>query len=424
MIEVSVVGGELVANRKSVLSLRFANTGRGPCVNIVFKLRLPAGVVLMGGSELVDIATIPAGRTRVHEVTVEAARPGRFDLTSANFSYRDELDRSVRVTDFRAGLTVTDAPEPVQIRQPVGRLQVKCETDQIELGAWDVLRIIVVNGTGVPLEDVTTVVEGPFQGNGKAARIAAMGAGVTARFPFHVNAAEGGRHVPVTVRTTYRHPDPNGTIRTRSQEDNLHVVVQSSDRPATAGPQTILYLAASPRDRAPLRSDVEMRKVHQRLQQGKYRDQYRLESRFAAQFDDISQALVDCEPHVLHFSGHGDEDGNLLAEDRYGDSTLITPEGLAGLFGRHRSTLRCVVLNSCYSARLTQAISTQVDHVIGMRDQIDDEAAIEFSVGFYIGLFGGHSVPEAFARGQAHLQAQPAFAPDHRTPIIFPPEKS
>ena len=38
-------------------------------------------------------------------------------------------------------------------------------------------------------------------------------------------------------------------------------------------------------------------------------------------------------------------------------------------------------------------MSQHIDYVVGMRWQIGDEAAIEFSVGFYTGLFAGHSVP-------------------------------
>jgi hypothetical protein len=56
-----------------------------------------------------------------------------------------------------------------------------------------------------------------------------------------------------------------------------------------------------------------------------------------------------------------------------------------------------------------------------MRYQIGDEAAIEFSVGFYLALFAGRTVPDAFAVGQAHILARPAIERQHLTPLIFPP---
>ena len=97
-----------------------------------------------------------------------------------------------------------------------------------------------------------------------------------------------------------------------------------------------------------------------------------------------------------------------------------TPEGLASLFGLHRATINCVIVNACYSERLARAMSQHIDHVVGMRSKIGDEAAIEFSVGFYTGLFAGHPVPEAFKRGLAHIQRSEATRPEYRTPLLLP----
>jgi hypothetical protein len=375
----------------------------------------------MGGSERVEIREIPAGRTHTHDITVQAARPGRFELASTNFSYRDEDDTPVRVSDFLAGLTVSAAPPPVVIRQPAGRLDVSCEGGALSLGEWDVLRIMVSNRTGVRLHNVTVAVDGPFQGDGKLARITVLEDGAAARFPFSVNASQGGRHVPVNVHLEYGHLDGNGTLQTRKQEDVLHLAVGSPASESPPGEQTILYLAASPPALPPLRSDLEMRKVKERLQLAKHRDRYRIEPYLAVRFDDISQALIDFEPQVVHFSGHGDSNGMLCIEDESGQSTLATPEGLAELFGQHKSTIRCVVVNACHSVRLAEALASRIDHVIGMRYQIGDAAAIEFSVGFYLALFAGWSVPDAFVRGRSHIRSRAALEQEHLTPLIFPP---
>jgi hypothetical protein len=229
--------------------------------------------------------------------------------------------------------------------------------------------------------------------------------------------------VPVTLHTTYGYRDVGGEVRTRTQKDSVNVVVRAVEPrlESVTGEQTVLYLAASPRNMPPLRSDLEMRKVKEKLQRSKERDRYRIEPCLAARFDDISQALIDYEPQVVHFSGHGDRNGNLCVEDEYGDSDSVTPEGLAELFGQHRSTIRCVVVNACHSVRLAEALATRIDHVVGMRYQIGDEAAIQFSVGFYLALFAGWSAPDAFVRGRAHIRSRPAIEQQHLTPLIFPP---
>lgn len=423
MIEASVVSAELAVGRVSAVLIRFANTGRGPCYNLHLNLRMPAGIVLMGGSSEVDVPVLPAGRTHTHTITVEARRPGRFQLTSSNFSYRDENDTPIRVTDFRSAL-VASAPD--HVRQPRGRLRVECEPGALDLDAWDVLRVRVTNSTGVALEDVIVSVDGPFATDGKRSRIATLNDGTAARYSFKVKASEGGQHVPVHVHTTYGYRDLSADLRTRTQEDHLDVVVRAAELPHDTVPataeQTMLYLAASPQDMPPLRSDVEARKVRERLQVSRQRDRYRIEWCPASRFDDITQALIDYEPHVVHFSGHGDADGNLIVEDDCGGRDFITPEGLADIFGQHRSTIRCVIVNACHSTHLAKILSTRIGHAVGMRAEIADEAAIQFSVGFYQGLFAGRSVPDAFERGRAYVRSRLALEPHHKTPLLFPPD--
>ncbi|MFI5911998.1 CHAT domain-containing protein [Dactylosporangium sp. NPDC051541] len=426
MIEVSVTPGEIVAGRPSRLVLRFFNSGRGGCFNVEFKLRLPPGVVLMGGEGRVDIPVLTAGREHTHAISVLAPRAGPFELTSATFTYRDEFDEQRRVNDFSFGMVATDAPPPVQVRQPSGRLRVECEDTSLPRGDWEMLRVLVSNGTGAGLSDVIVAVEGPFDTDGKRSRIAALGDGTTARCSFRVNAGAAGQHVPVTVRTTYAFRDAGGELRTRTQEDSVSVAVREAERhgPPASAEQVVLYLAASPRDMPALRSDLEMRKVQEKLARSRQRERYRIEWCPAARFEDISQALMDFEPHVVHFSGHGDADGNLCVEDETGHRDLVTPDGLADLFGQHRATLRCVVVNACHSMQLAETMAQRIEHTVGMRNQIADEVAIQFSVGFYEGLFAGWPVPKAFDRGCAHIRSRPGTGEQHVIPLLFPREQA
>lgn len=288
-------------------------------------------------------------------------------------------------------------------------------------GAWGEIRVLVRNTSDVALGDVTMDVSGPLRTNGRRSQVPQLRPGATARFAFSVLAEESGQ-VPVSMRLTFTYPDGLGSIRQVTQKDDLRVV--AGQDPVVGPGRTILYLAASPSDPdlelPPLRTDLEMKKVKERLQLSRTRDQYRIEFCPASEWDDLSQALADYDPRVVHFSGHGDSDGNLLLEDAVGGVALTTPEGLASLFGLHRATITCVIVNACYSERLARAMSQHIDHVVGMRWQIGDEAAIRFSVGFYTGLFAGHPVPEAFKRGLAHIQRSEATRLEYRTPLLLP----
>jgi hypothetical protein len=149
------------------------------------------------------------------------------------------------------------------------------------------------------------------------------------------------------------------------------------------------------------------------------RDRFRLEYRPALSVEDIGQALVDCSPRIVHFSGHGDRDGTLYVGNEDGSKIPIAPAGMAALLGQHAATVDCVILNACRTMLLAEAMAGHFDHVIAMRDAIGDEAAIAFSIGFYQGLAAGMQVRESFQRGRAFLLARLSDQAGHETPALL-----
>lgn len=428
MIEVSVQPSRIVAGSQTSLAIRFVNTGQGPCSDIVFRLEIPFGISLLEGRSKVEIPSLLAGGTHVHQIVVEASKGGEFELASGNFSYRDQYGVPEYPANLRWKLFVT-AGSSAQPRspRPAPRLAVRLEDadGKLSIGTWSKLRVLVQNSADVPLGDVIVDVSGPLRISGQRSRIPQLRPGATARFTFDVIADECGQ-LPVRAHTTFTYPDGLGSIRRATQEDGLRVEAARDPAPGLAkGPGgAVLYLTAGPDDPGmewpPLRSDLEMRKVKERLQMSRHRDEYRIEFCPAARWDDVSQALVDYDPQVVHFSGHGDSDGNLILENDACGVALTTPDGLARLFGLHRATIKCIIVNACYSEKLARAMSDNIDYVVGMRCQIGDEAAIQFSVGFYTGLFAGQSVPAAFERGLAHIQGSETTRPEYRTPLLLP----
>jgi CHAT domain len=421
MIEVVIESGRLAVGHETPLRVRFSNKGPGACTDIVFKLGLPPGLLLVGGRNSVEMPRILPGEEHVHVIQVEPTRAGEFEMRGRNFSYRDESGVPIRPPQPpRARLVVLPArpAEPVPQRAP---LHIAHGGAELELGEWDVFPLSVRSTTGVPLSDVTLSIQGPIKTDTTHATVSAIASGASVDVPFAVFAVEGGRHVPLRVHATFVYADEAGRRRRGEHDERLDVAVgqvtPKQNRPTTG--QTVLYLAASPKDQKPLRSDEEMRNVRERLQLGRYRDSFRLEPCVAARLADISQALIDHEPRIVHFSGHGQPDGRLLVEDESGYTDLVTPDGLAALFGLQAVTIRCVIVNACHSIMLAQAIAKKIDYVVGMRCEIGDEAAILFSVGFYQGLFAGRPVPDAFDRGCALVQAKQALTAESKTPVLF-----
>ena len=182
-------------------------------------------------------------------------------------------------------------------------------------------------------------------------------------------------------------------------------------------PIKILFLASDPSDASRLRLGQEWRDIQERLQLGRYREKFLLEQRMSVRPGDISQALLDFEPHIVHFSGHGTNTGELCFEDELGKIQSVTPNALAALFALVDEQVNCVVLNACYSETQAKAISQHINFIIGMNQAIGDKAAIAFAVGFYKALAANHSIDKAYKFGCVEIQIE--GIPEYLTPVLY-----
>jgi TIR domain/CHAT domain len=195
----------------------------------------------------------------------------------------------------------------------------------------------------------------------------------------------------------------------------------------------ILILAANPKGTSRLRLDEEVKKIEQGLERAKKRDQFSVVVKWAVTDDDLRRAMLDNEPEVVHFAGHGMGDGQrgtgrdlipeeetdsggLAFEDDAGNVHLISGDVLAGLFALCSDSVKCVVLNACYSEAQAEAIGRHIDFVVGMRQSIGDTAAIKFAVGFYDALGAGKGFDKAFEFGRNAIGLK--GIPEQLTPIL------
>lgn len=184
-----------------------------------------------------------------------------------------------------------------------------------------------------------------------------------------------------------------------------------------AAPPTkkILILAANPIDTTRLRLDEEVREIDAGLRRAMQRDKFELRQRGAVRVRDIRQAMLDENPNLMHFSGHGEIEG-LMFENQSGEAQIVDTEALAELFELFKDDVECVLLNACYSALQAEAISRHIPYVIGMSKGIGDRAAIEFAIGFYEALGAGRSVEDAFKFGRNAIRLE--RIPEHLTPVL------
>jgi hypothetical protein len=158
----------------------------------------------------------------------------------------------------------------------------------------------------------------------------------------------------------------------------------------------ILFLAANPETAVALDLEEEIRSLEGELRAVDHRDDIELIQAPAARPDDVIRLLREDPPTIVHFSGHGSQDGIILrTESAY---IAVSGPALAEVLGDRG--IKLVVLNSCFSDLQAEALAATVPALVGTTAAVGDEAARRFSTAFYRTIGNGHAVGEAFRDGR------------------------
>jgi hypothetical protein len=183
----------------------------------------------------------------------------------------------------------------------------------------------------------------------------------------------------------------------------------------------ILLIGSNPQtdDLDELAIDEEARDIEIKLRASEHREAFQLKWRGAARPLDLQQILLEERPTIVHFSGHGaGADGLIFHSDRSGEDLTVPSETLRDLFRIHGRGVRVVVLNACDSVAQARVLRECVDFVVGMQDEIADEAARVFASAFYRGLGFGSTVQDAFDQGVLDLRLA-GMTDDAAVPILL-----
>jgi len=184
------------------------------------------------------------------------------------------------------------------------------------------------------------------------------------------------------------------------------------DMPGTV--KVLLMAADSQEGAAGLRLDREIRGAVEAVRTGAAGGRVEIHSRLAVQRDDWRRALLEHDPQVVQFSGHGSGNGLFLDTDDHDD--VLSAAELAALFVPHRH-VRVVVLNACRTYEVARALNDVVDYTVAMELAIDDAAAVVFSGAFYEALAAGRTVPTAFDTARAALKGR--YGEKHALPRLL-----
>lgn len=160
----------------------------------------------------------------------------------------------------------------------------------------------------------------------------------------------------------------------------------------------VLFTSSNPVGTPQLRLASEERIIREAIKLSRHRDRIELSTCPASTIHDFRRSLLENEFQIVHLAGHGTDEG-LVLEDEQGRARMIPPDALADLLKRYSKTLRCVVLNACYSISQAQLITPGIPFTIAMEGQVGDAAAREFARGFYDAIGAGKDFAFAYEEG-------------------------
>lgn len=111
---------------------------------------------------------------------------------------------------------------------------------------------------------------------------------------------------------------------------------------------TVLFLPSNPIDQAQLRLDEEARTIANMIRNAKHRDSVKLESCWAVQTIDLLQALNEFDPTIVHFSGHGSAQDQIVFQSPDGRAKLVSKEAIVQAMMASSDNIRLVFFNTCY----------------------------------------------------------------------------
>jgi hypothetical protein len=171
-------------------------------------------------------------------------------------------------------------------------------------------------------------------------------------------------------------------------------------------PIRILFLAANPSETTRLQTNRERRQIEVEILKAPHRDAIQLVYEPYIQPRILLELLRNHAPQVVHFSGHGSQEHEVILEDDDGLSRPVGSSALEELFRLQGASVRVVVLNACYSQGQARALIRHVPCAIGMDGAIPDTVAVSFAAAFYQGLVRGESIRRAFDSSLLQLRLE------------------
>ena len=156
----------------------------------------------------------------------------------------------------------------------------------------------------------------------------------------------------------------------------------------------ILFICSVTAKDTQLRVLDEIGVIEPILLSGEMRESFDFTPKLSVRVDTLTKTIIGgkttSSPYILHFSLHGNREKGLKFVGRHEDACYQGPayfEDILEEMQLRNQKIKCVLFNVCHSLDLASSVTEFVDYAIGVEGTVHDQAAIEFSRGFYSQLF-------------------------------------
>lgn len=215
-------------------------------------------------------------------------------------------------------------------------------------------------------------------------------------------------------------------------ESTIELIVQQR----TPKPEKLRVLILGASSVSDLRVGREQKRIRSAVESALHSDLIELDVRPAATAGDLLNGITKFRPHVVHFSGHSDDDIIVFEDevDQPHAGVAVSARAFAHAIEATDDPPLLVLLNSCNSAaQIDDLVARVIPFAIGMADEIEDADAINYAAQFYAAIANGQSISSSHRSGRAALElaglagadlptlAHTPFADPTTTALVRPP---
>jgi len=204
--------------------------------------------------------------------------------------------------------------------------------------------------------------------------------------------------------------------RLAATEERVNIALRELRAPKPERLRVLMLAASAEGD---LRVGREQARIRAAVERATHRDLVELDVRPSATTSDLLDGISRFRPHVVHFSGHSNED---LIEfeadvDHRHEGVVVSADAFAHAVAATDEPPLLILLNSCHSAaQIDRLVAKVAPFAIGMSNDIDDIDAITYATQFYAAVAEGQSIRSAHLSGQAAVEL--AGLPGHDLPVL------